>query len=144
MIATESNLWTALEPVASAAGILATRMEVSTALGVGDVEYVGSRYHGWIELKISGRKLTARTQSEYTTQQAAWLCSHQNLRYFLRSWLLCAHPGAHGWRRFTLATPAASLALLSMRTPLTWLDYHIKSGVHLLDSLEEVVHLINA
>jgi hypothetical protein len=72
------------------------------------------------------------------------LCSHQNLRYFLRSWLLCAHPGASNWSHFTLATPAASLALLRMRTPLTWFDYHVKPGVHLLTSLEEVVHVINS
>lgn len=143
MITTESTLWDDIKPVGEAMGVHMTRMEVSTALGVGDVEYVGKRCHGWIELKIAGRKLTARTQSEYTLAQAQWLLAHHKPQYFLRSWLLCAHRGPQGWEHFTLATPQASLALLSARVPLTWLDFHAKAGVYLHYSLDGILRIIN-
>jgi hypothetical protein len=143
MNATEGKLWDDLQTLAKDAGILMTRMEVTTAVGVGDVEYVADRCHGWIELKIAGRVHEAKTQSEYTLAQAQWLLSHHKPRVFLRSWLLCAHPGPNAWWYFTLLEPQASLALLNHREPKTWKKLHALPGVQVLTTLEDVLILIN-
>lgn len=143
MIATESTLWDALAPIAEREGVLMTRMEVSTALGVGDVEYVARRQHGWLELKIAGRKHRACTQSEFTADQAKWLLAHHKPLCFLRSWLLVAHAGDNRWERFTLCEPAAALCFLRAREGSSWDDVHQKVGARVILTLEGVIRAIN-
>jgi len=138
---TEQHLWRALERAAERRGVQCARIEVTTLVGVSDVEYVTEGWAGWIELKVSA---TARPEtplrfgSPFTAEQCAWLLAHHAPAQRLRSWLLVGLARGRGWRGLVLLpAPRAVCFLRPIKPSLTELQA-LGVPVHL--DIHEAVH----
>lgn len=145
---TEQGLWATLTRHCPR-DLAMHRIETGTQLGVADVEYVGAKAHGWVELKVGviGHRYL-RLGHVVTAEQAIWLLEHNRPRIHLHSWLLV---GIHApnigrqWQRFLLGAPtiAALMAVPRPEDRPTWAELRDSKLVHLCPSAAEVLRIIN-
>jgi len=145
---TEQGLWSTLTRHCPNE-LRMNRIETGIMLGVSDIEYVGAKANGWLELKVGVIGHThLRLGHEVTREQAIWLLEHNRRTIPLRSWLLV---GIHApcaprrWQQFLLGTPSMA-ALLAMPKPKdrpTWAELRGSKLVRLYRTTSEVLQAIN-
>ncbi len=132
---TEATMWRALAKHVVAPDLF-TRIEVTTGLGISDVEYVAGKWHGWAEFKAdSSVRETSKMQfgSPFTAQQYSWLLSHHNPAWFLRSWVVIGRRLGKEW----LMVPAPATGRLLVKD-CTVAETKALKGARVYETAKEV------
>ena len=141
MNGTESRLWDKMKEHDAVLKSL-RRIESPITPGASDVEYVGARQHGWIELKTAAQPRKGRPYSlhcDFTVAQSEWLLAHDHPPTNLRSFLLIGILGPRTWREFVLIDARNSIALIKGRDGVPHEELLKRKGVDVFVVMRQLI-----